>query len=264
MFESTVPKTVFRRVTLAAAVVGCVASVPQARAASVDAAMKERAAATAAAAQKQEAIDQVSDDIDKMSAEYRALLKETRALDVYNKQVETLLESQDKEMESLRRQLDEITHIGREIMPLMSRMIDTLEQFVSLDVPFLPEERSQRVAGLRELMGRADVTISEKYRRLLEAYQIENEFGRTIEAYRGELEADGKTRTVDFLRIGRVALLYQTLDGEETGAWDATAREWTSLPSEYRNSVREGLRIARKQVAPDLLYVPVPAAQEAE
>ena len=262
MFEPAGPKAVMR--ALVAAVVVAGSGVSPVSAASVDAAMEQRAAAAAAAAKAQATVDQVSDDTDKMAAEYRALLKETRALEVYNEQVETLLASQAKEMESLRRQIGDVAQIGREIMPLMARMIDSLEQFVSLDVPFLPEERRERVSSLRELMERADVTISEKYRRLLEAYQIENEFGRTIEAYRAELDDDGKTRTVDFLRIGRVALLYQTLDGAETGAWDQTSGGWTVLPDDYRASVRDGLRIARKQVAPNLLYVPVPAAQEAK
>ncbi len=261
MFQPAHPRVVLRAL-LATAI--AVAGISPAWAASVDQALDDRAAANANAAKSQEKIDAISDDIDKMAAEYRALLKETRALEVYNDQVETLLESQEAEMASLRRQVDDVTHIGREIMPLMARMIDTLEQFVKLDVPFLPDERNDRVAKLRELMGRADVTISEKFRRLLEAYQIENEFGRTIEAYRGDLDANGGKRTVDFLRIGRVALLYQTLDGEETGAWDVTAGAWTVLPSDYRSSVRDGLRIARKQVAPDLLYIPVAAAKEAE
>lgn len=233
-------------------------------AATVDEAVGERAAAAQHAAAAQAKIDSVSDDIDRMASEYRGLLKETRALEVYQAQVETLLASQEKEMESLRRQIDDVTHIGRQVLPLMARMIESLERFVELDLPFLPEERRARVVGLRELMGRADVTISEKYRRLLEAYQIESEFGRTIEAYRGDLDANGQRRTVDFLRVGRVALLYQTLDGEETGAWDSTTGSWTVLPSAYRSSVRDGLRIARKQVAPDLLYIPVRAAQEAK
>lgn len=230
----------------------------------VDDAVDARAAAAAEAAKSQANIDAISDDTDRMAAEYRALLKETRALEVYNAQVEALLASQEREMESLQRQIEDITVIGRQIMPLMARMIDSLERFVELDLPFLPEERRQRVADLRALMERADVTISEKYRRLLEAYQVESEFGRTIEAYRGDLAVNGGRRTVDFLRIGRVALLYQTLDGEETGAWDTASGGWTLLSSAYRPSVREGLRIARKQVAPDLLYIPVRAATEAK
>lgn len=217
------------------------------------------AAGNEAAAEAQALIEELSNDTDRLVAEYRRTLQETQALDVYNGQLEELIASQDREMSSLRKQIDEVSVVQRQIMPLMLRMIDALDTFVELDKPFLAEEREERVASLRALMDRSDVALSEKYRRLMEAFQIENEFGRTIEAYRGTLETGGQSRTVDFLRIGRIALLYQTLDAQESGAWDAEQKDWIPLSDDYRNSIRQGLRIARKQVAPDLLRVPVEA-----
>lgn len=234
-----------------------------AQAAPVEEAIDLREATNDAAAASQRKIEEISDDIEKMAAEYRGALKETRALAIYNQQVQDLLVAQEAEVESLRAQIDSVTGVGRQITPLMLRMIDTLEAFVALDVPFLPEERQARIKGLQSLMHRADVTLSEKYRRVLEAYQIENEYGRTIEAYRGAVEANGRSRTVDFLRIGRVALLYETLDGAEVGAWDVKRKEWMELGGEYRAPIHAGLRMARKQVAPDLLTVPVAAAEVA-
>ena len=53
------------------------------------------------------------------------------------------------------------------------------------------------------LMDRANVSVAEKYRRLLEAYQIELEYGRTIEAYEGSFASDNGERSVTFLRVGR-------------------------------------------------------------
>ncbi|UCE87622.1 MAG: DUF3450 domain-containing protein, partial [Deltaproteobacteria bacterium] len=170
---------------------------------------------------------------------------------------------QDEEKASLREQIDNVTLVSREVTPLMLRMVESLDDFVKLDVPFLPGERRERVENLKTLMDRADVTNAEKYRRVLEAYQIENDFGRTIEAYRGSLEVDGESRTVDFLRVGRVALLYQTLDGREVGAWSQAQRAWQSLDGSYRPAIRQGLRIARRQAAPDLLRLPIPAAEDA-
>jgi hypothetical protein len=227
----------------------------------LDNAIDEAAAGNTAAAEAQQQIDALSGDIDALVAEYGANLQQTRALDVYAKQLEDLLASQRAEMQELREQIEKVTVVGRTIMPLLAEMVDTLDQFVSLDVPFLPEERTQRIAGLREMMGRADVTISEKYRRVLEAYQIENEYGRTIEAYRGPLAESGKDRTVDFLRVGRLALLYQTLDGQESGMWDAKKRAWVVLGGSYYTPIQQGLRIARKQAAPDLITIPVQAPE---
>ncbi len=229
-------------------------------AASVGEAIGQEVKANDASVASQKKIDKLSDDIDELAAEYRSALQSARSLDVYNRQLESLIASQDKEVDSLNRQIERITEVGREIMPLMLRMIDSMEKFVELDVPFLEEERGDRVQQLRDMMDRADVTISEKYRRLLESYQIEYDYGRKIEAYSGELEEGGKTRTVDFLRIGRLALLYQTLDGQETGVWNQSDRKWEKLSDAYRGAVAEGIRMARKQVAPDLIRVPLPAA----
>jgi hypothetical protein len=152
---------------------------------------------------------------------------------------------------------------SREISPLLQRMLDTLEQFVALDVPFLVEERAKRVATLEETMTRADVTISEKYRRIVEAYQVEMDYGRTIEAYEGTLGDGDDARTVQFLRVGRVSLLYQTLDGRETGYWDAAQKSWVADDT-YQHSFKEGIAVARKVRAPEMLIVPVPAPKEAK
>jgi hypothetical protein len=221
-------------------------------------AVEARTSGNAEGMESQRRIDALSEDTDKMLAEYRTRLKQIDALRIYNNQMEQLIASQEIEMASLRRQIDDVEVVGRGVTPLMLKMIDSLDAFVSLDVPFLKEERARRIEFLRELMGRADVTNAEKYRRILEAYQIENDYGRTIEAYRGTLP-DG--RTVDFLRVGRIALVYQSLDADEAAAWDQETREWVLLDSSYRTAIKQGLRIARKQSAPDLIRLPLPAAQ---
>jgi hypothetical protein len=112
------------------------------------------------------------------------------------------------------------------------------------------------------MMPRSDVTNSEKFRQIMEAYQIENEYGRTIEAYRGVLPRGDGEVTVDFLRVGRVALVYQTLDESEAGVWRQDARDWELLDSSHRTAIREGLRIARKQIPPDLIRLPVATPEE--
>ena len=153
--------------------------------------------------------------------------------------------------------------MGREIKPLMSRMLEALDEFVKLDVPFLLKEREKRVADLKTMMLRADVTDSEKFRRLLEAYEIENDFARNINAYKGNLVIEESERVVTFLRVGRVALVYLTQDGKEAGVWNQRKRQWESLPDEYRSSVKEGLRMAQTQAAPNLIRLPIFAPEVA-
>lgn len=212
----------------------------------------------------QKRVEQLSDQTDELLTRYRGVLRQIESLRTYRSQMDEMILSQEEELSALHEQLDSIELVSRDVTPLMLKMIHALEKFVGLDVPFLVEERAERIADLRELMRRADVTESEKYRSIMEAYQIENEYGRTIEAYRSTLERDGKEITVDFLRIGRIALVYQTLDGAEAGAWSQSTRSWEPLDRGYRTAIRDGLRIARKQAAPDMIRIPLPAAEEAE
>ena len=202
-------------------------------------------------------VDALDDQTNELTREYRAALKQLASLREYNAQLEKLIVAQKAEMTSIRRQIDEVTNVDRTIMPLMFRMIDALEQFVELDTPFLGSERQQRVAALRSLMDRSDATPAEKYRRILEAYEIENEYGRTIEVYEGEMNIDGIDRTVSFLRIGRVALIYQTLDGEDSGVWNPKAAAFTDLDGDFNSELRSAMRIAKQQAAPDLMVVPL-------
>ncbi len=212
----------------------------------------------------QKRIEEISSETETLFSRYSNTLRQIDSIRVYNRQMQELVDSQEAELASLRDQLDRVEVVGRSVTPLMLRMIDALDAFVGLDVPFLIDERTKRVRSLRELMARADVTNAEKYRRIMEAYQIENEYGRTIEAYRSTLERDGREVTVDFLRFGRIALVYQALDESESGVWNQKTRAWEPLDSSYRSSIRQGLRIARKQAAPDLIRLPLPAAQRVE
>jgi hypothetical protein len=143
----------------------------------------------------------------------------------------------------------------------MLQMVDTLEQFIALDVPFLLDERTARVQRLRDLMPRADTPVSEKYRLILEAYQIELDYGRTLDAYEGRLGDGADARTVEFARLGRVSLMYRTLDGSETGYWDANQNTWV-VDNSYAEQIEEAIRVARREGAAELLIVPVPAPQE--
>lgn len=213
-----------------------------------------------AAQQSQQRIDELADGTTDMVAEYREVLQQTQSLKAYNDQLETLVSSQRSELTSIAEQLKNIETTQRDIVPLMTQMIDVLEQFVALDLPFLQEERTNRIVALKTMMGRADVSLSEKYRRIMEAYQVETEYGRTIEAYQAELPSNGDKRTVDFLRIGRTSLYYLTLDGREAGIWDAASQSWQTLPDSYLQAVADGLKVARKQLPPDLLVLPVQTA----
>lgn len=217
-----------------------------------------------AAQRSQQQIDELDDEARELLMEYRQVIQQTQSLQSYNDQLDKVVASQQQERVSIEEQLNNIETTQRDITPLMLRMIEVMEQFVALDIPFLPEERTQRLAQLDALMERADINLSEKYRRILEAYQVETEYGRTIEAYQGELKTDDASRTVDFLRIGRVNLYYLTLDERESGVWDQQAQAWHTLPRSENKAIAQGLKVARKQLPPDLLILPVKTLGDAQ
>jgi septal ring factor EnvC (AmiA/AmiB activator) len=213
------------------------------------------------AAQSQTKIDKIADSMQGRLQQFKTLNKEIDGLAVYNAQLTKQLNNQIQEMQALNLSMDQVSIIERQITPLMLRMITGLEQFVALDVPFLTDERAKRISSLKAMMNRADINVSEKFRRVLEAYQVEVDYGRTIEAYTSLLTVDGKEREVDFLRIGRLELIYLTRDGKTAGSWDAESKSFAALPDSTISQINKGLRIARKQLAPDMLTLPVHAAE---
>ncbi|MBT8078207.1 MAG: DUF3450 domain-containing protein [Gammaproteobacteria bacterium] len=210
----------------------------------------------------QQRVNALDDDTRQMLNEYRNALSQTADLRAYNQQLEKLVATQNVEIADFERQFQEIETTKRQILPLILRMLDVLEEFVALDIPFLPDERRMRIEQLHVLMERPDVPTSEKYRRITEAYQVELEYGHTIEAYEGELEMGGEALTVAFLRYGRLGLYYMTLDGQVIGHWDKAQDAWVTLDNDYRQSLDRAMRIARKQLPPDLTRLPIPAPED--
>lgn len=213
-------------------------------------------------AASQERIDQLAEQTEDLLAEYRRVVREADALKVYNDQLSRVIENQEAEISSINQQLGELEETNRGVVPLLLEMIDTLEQFVEADTPFLLEQRRNLVADMQDMVYRADVTTSEKYRRVMEAYQREIDFGRNVSAYQGKLP--GTDRTVTFVKVGRVLLVYQSLDGDTVGWWNPTSRAWEELGSEYESSIERAVRIANNQEAPNLVKLPVTGPREAE
>ena len=208
-------------------------------------------------------VEEITEETRKLLNDYKTVMKEVEGLRIYNAQLERQIANQETEMAQLNESIDQVTLVERQVSPLMLRMIDGLEQFVQLDVPFQLEERQGRIDRLRDIADRADVEVSEKFSQVLNAYQIENEYGRTMESYTGGLELDGSQLVVDFLRMGRVSFVYQTQDGERSGVWNQAERRWEPLPQDMNSNIRTGIRIARQQAAVDLVTLPITGAEAA-
>ncbi len=215
------------------------------------------------ARQSQERINDIVEGTRSLEDDYRAINKEIDGLRVYNRLMQAQVAGQEATLQDISLSMDQVDVINRQIFPLMTRMIDGLDRSIALDVPFLMTERGERVQALRDIMERSDVSVAEKFRKVMEAYQIENDYGNSTEAYEETLTIDGESRNYNMLRIGRIGLYFQSDDTRITGRWDNENRAWV-IDNSARNEVRKGLRMARQLIAPELLVLPVDGASAAE
>ena len=211
----------------------------------------------------QERINTVVEGTRSLSDQYRAVNKEIDGLKVYNRLMTAQTNGQQATLDDISLSMDQVDVINRQIFPLMERMIDGLEQSIALDIPFLMDERSGRVDTLKEIMQRSDVSVAEKFRTVMEAYQIENDYVWWREPYRHSLSIDDTTRDYHMLRIGRIGLYFQSDDSRITGKWDSDAGSYVIVGNEHRNEIKKGIRMAKDLIAPELLLLPVPSATAA-
>jgi hypothetical protein len=205
----------------------------------------------------QEQIVKLDEQTRILLADYQSTSKEYDSLKLYNDQVQKIINSQIEEIESILQKIDELDKTNQRIVPFMLRMIDGLENFIQLDLPFLQTERKSRLDNLKITMDRGDVSTSEKFRLIIEAYKTELEYGRTIESYRDNILIEGIETSADFLRIGRIALTYLTVDGSKGGYWDTNTSSWEEATSSIKRSTADALKVASKQAPPALIKIPV-------
>lgn len=231
---------------------------------SVDDVLRAEARRLELAQAAQEEVNQVVEATRSLTDDYRAINKEIDGLRVYNRLMQAQVQGQEATLQDISLSMEQVDVINRQIFPLMERMIDGLEQSISLDIPFLMDEREARIAELKELMSRSDVSVAEKFRKVMEAYQIEMDFGSSVEQYSQSIElADLGVRDYNMLRVGRIGLYFQSDDAQITGWWNQESGQFETLGNEHRNEIRKGLRMARQLIAPELLLLPLPAAEEA-
>ena len=220
-------------------------------------------AKTQDAQKSQQKIDKLADDTRDRLQDYKQVIKQSEGLKVYISRLDKQIEDQDRRIQDIEDSIVQVTVVQRQMPAVIERMIESLDTFVALDYPFYIEERQQRLEFLRNNLSRSDLTVAEKFRQVMEAYKIENEYGRKVSTYKGTVEVEpGSEREVTMLQIGRIALMYQTSDAKISGAWDPETKSWVQLDSgQYKNAIRQAIRIADNQAAKDILTVPVAAPE---
>ncbi|MBF2755694.1 MAG: DUF3450 domain-containing protein [Gammaproteobacteria bacterium AqS3] len=225
--------------------------------------LAEEGANTSAGQASQRKVEQINSETDKALRQYRAISKRVDGLKAHNARLTKQIQLQQLEIQAVDVEIKNVAVIRRQITPLMDKMINALEQFINLDLPFHEDERAGRIEFVRNALANPQVSASEKLRQVLSAYTVEAEYGRKIDTYRQKIEMpDGVEREVDILRVGRVSLMYLTTDEGAAGYYNRASKRWEELPDSMRNDIRKGLRIAKKQAAVDLMMIPVDAAKE--
>ncbi|MFQ5563170.1 MAG: DUF3450 domain-containing protein [Parvularculaceae bacterium] len=227
-------------------------------------ALQESQATANETARSQQRIDQLDDQTAALLNDYRANLKQLEAARRYNASLSRQIESQERAIARLQQDIDSVEGLQRAMQPLMEDMLEKLDDVVEADLPFDIADRAQRVTRLRSVMENPSMSAAQRYRLIVEAYQIENEFGRTIGAYEGSIGEGEEEVSGEFLRIGRISLIFKTPDDSVLKIWDKNVGAWVDLKRSYLPDVKLGLRMAKEQTAPDLLPVPVKPPQTAQ
>lgn len=230
------------------------------------AALNESKAAVEEGARSQQRVEELDDQAAELLGEYRANLKQRDVLRRFNASRAREVENQLATIRGLEQDVENIQDLQRAVLPLLETMLADLEAFVAADIPFYEEERNARIARLRSVMTDSTQTPASRYSLILEAYQIENEYGRTFDSYEGEvtttIDGNEETLIVDFLRIGRLALIYKTEDDSLLRIYNRDTGTFEDLDKKYLAEVRRGIRMANEQTPPDLLNIPVSAPED--
>ena len=208
-------------------------------------------------ATSQQRIDQLDDQTAALLNDYRANLKQLEAARRYNASLNRNIERQESEITRLREDIENVEGLQRAMQPLMEDMVERFSQIVEADLPFNEDERSARAARLSGVLDNPGMSAAQRYRLIVEAYQIENEYGRTIGSYEGTIGEGEGALTGEFLRIGRIALIFKTPDDSVLRIWDKAVGDFVDLDRSYLQDVKFGLRMAKEQTAPDIFFVPV-------
>ena len=227
-------------------------------------ALQESEATATETARAQQQIDQLDDQTASLLNDYRANLKQLEAARRYNASLTRNIEAQERQLVRLREDIENVEGLQRAMQPLMEDMVATFGDLVAADLPFLATERAERAARLQSVLGNPDMSAAQRFRLIVEAYQIEGEYGRTIRAYDGTVNFGGQELTGEFLGVGRLALMFKTPDDSTLLIYDTAAGDWTNLPRSYLADVKYALRMAKEQTAPDIFFAPVKPPVQAQ
>ncbi|MGR5093375.1 DUF3450 domain-containing protein [Vibrio maritimus] len=207
-------------------------------------------------AQSQARINKSSDKAFELKSDIAMLEQEVANLEVYERHLKAVVGNQEEEMASINVQLEQISDTRQGVVPLMYKMLEGLEQHISSDKPIRLDVRLARLEELKALMPQADVSDAEKYRRILEAYQIEMDYGIKLGSYRSLINV-GSEIEAEQLYLGRLSLVARSLDRNQYWTWDSNQNSWVVVDAALAPQIDKAFAIANKQASPALIELPV-------
>lgn len=205
----------------------------------------------------QNRIDKSAEQALALQFEIEQLQQEVNNAEVYRDHLTALISSQNEEVARFQKQIAEIKTTRQGIVPLMYQMISALKQYVDNDIPLNKEQRLTRIIKLEKMMHRADVNDAEKYRRILEAYQIELKYGMKLGSYQDQIEFEGDSLSVDVIHLGRISMVARSLNESMFWVWNQGKEQWQVLDNNLKSELDKAYSIAQKHTAPSLILLPV-------
>ena len=250
-------RPIIRNVLLAGACVLAVAVPAQAQ---LEQALRVAQSSTAASAAAQKQVERSDDTAETAARDYRAVLQQIDNMKLFVDQQDIYLRGQAGDIEALQRQLGSVEQVKRGMVPMMLLMAAEIERSVEEDMPFKLRERKERLERLKDTLADPSVTPTEQYRQVLAAYKNEVAYGQGMDSYEGAHPNKPGVK-VDFLMFGRLSLVYMTKDESELGYFDMASREWKSIDPSNALQVRQAIRIANGEAAPEIVFAPMTGAK---
>lgn len=196
-----------------------------------------------------------------LKAHYQTLKSEKKILEEEKAVIERQIAVMKNRQTQAERMLTETALIRKRLHSLLVRIIARLEDNIASDLPFLMQERTERIGRLKDTMLQPEASMAEKCRLVMEALKIETEYGQTVEVYQEAIQADGQTNdqpvVADILRLGRLAIYWQTPDGKTVGHWERFGGNWSVLPDKYRRPINDAMEMALKRRTIEMVKLPL-------
>ncbi len=210
----------------------------------------------------QKKVAQVADAAVIARQELQAAERQLKDLTSYNQYMQGMVADQERELTTLQNQLNEVELTRQGLVPLLLKMQSDLETWVASDLPLRSTDRAARLQTLKETLARADVSEAEKFRVLLQAYQVEAEYGSRLDVWQQHLTLEGTERLVDVVALGRIALLAMTTDGSGAWRWSAEVKAWQPLDAAWHDAIGQAIALAKEKQTPSLLTLPLSTARQ--